>query len=260
MSPAQQSSCSDVDPRLRDKGRAMHENERYLGSHFKFGANWEKLVSRLDETRLQSAMRDIADFMGRKDIEGLSFLDIGSGSGLSSLAAYRLGAREIVSVDIDPLNIQNLLALKRKFLVPDQFPWNAYQSSIVDASQAKALPGADIVYSWGVLHHTGAMWEGIDNCSKLVNPGGYLYLMLYREAWLSPVWKFIKKTYTRGGELTQFVLRNAFTSFLILGLLCKFKNPMRVIRDYGNNSRGMSWYLDVIDWVAIPSSLRVLNP
>jgi len=47
----------------------------------------------------------------------------------------------------------------------------------------------------------------------------------------------------------QRLMRDSFAGFLICGLLLKGRNPLRVMREYSRNSRGMEWYLDVTDWV-----------
>lgn len=224
-------------------------NEKNLETHFEFGKNWEKLVNQLNDDAVAESTRKMADFTGFSDFKNKTFLDIGCGSGLSSLAAFKLGAKSISSVDIDPQNIKNVEAVKQKFNVPAQYSWSAWVSSIVEAKDVHQLPRADIVYSWGVLHHTGSMWEGIDHCTRLVNPGGYLYLMLYRDAFFASTWKNIKYFYTKAPQIIKWAMRNTFASLLILGAILKGKNPARIIRDYPKKSRGMSWYIDVTDWV-----------
>jgi len=79
--------------------------ETTLEGHFQFGQNWSRLIDEINSQKLDAATRDMAGFLGRLD--GKDFLDIGCGSGLSSLAAYTLGANAITSIDIDPLNIEN---------------------------------------------------------------------------------------------------------------------------------------------------------
>ena len=219
-----------------------------LAAHFKFGENWGRLLPAVDETRVAAAVQDIVTFIGSRSLAGLSFLDVGCGSGLSSLAAFRLGATPITSVDIDPLNIRNLENLRRRFAVPEDARWQAFTASILEPGSAPLKP-ADIVYSWGVLHHTGAMWRAIDNCAALVNPGGLLYLMLCRDAWCAPMWRRIKRSYTRGGRLWQGCLARGFAGLLLTGLMLKGRNPLRVMRDYAKSGRGVSWYVDVVDWV-----------
>jgi SAM-dependent methyltransferase len=224
-------------------------DDKNLESHFEFGKNWENLVRQVDDTSVAHSVKRISTFLERTDLKGLSFLDIGCGSGLSSLAAYRLGAKSITSVDIDPQNIANVKTLREKFSVPKDFSWQAWQASIVDGKDLAKLPKADVVYSWGVLHHTGAMWEGLGHCASLVEPGGLLYIMLYRDAYLAGLWKRIKYTYTVVPRWAQSLMRNSFAAFLICGALLKGKNPLRTIREYGKKERGMSWYVDVTDWV-----------
>jgi ribosomal protein L11 methylase PrmA len=108
----------------------MAIDETKLDSHFGFGENWSKLVKSIDERKLESAINDIRSFVGN-GLENKSFLDIGCGSGLSSLAAYKMGACSITSVDIDPLNIENTNFLKNKFNVPEIFPWKVRITNIV---------------------------------------------------------------------------------------------------------------------------------
>jgi ribosomal protein L11 methylase PrmA len=108
----------------------MNKDETSLDSHFGFGKNWSKLIKEIDEKKLQSAIEDIKSFVGNGLVDK-SFLDIGCGSGLSSLAAYHMGASNITSVDIDPLNIENTNFLKSKFGIRQEFPWSVSIASIV---------------------------------------------------------------------------------------------------------------------------------
>lgn len=70
-------------------------------SHFAFGRNWAEYAGKITEAEVREAEAGLLRLMGGERLEGKRFLDIGSGSGLHSLAALRLGAREVLAVDID---------------------------------------------------------------------------------------------------------------------------------------------------------------
>jgi SAM-dependent methyltransferase len=224
-------------------------DEKLLNAHFEFGKNWETFLKNIDEESVQQAMVDIAAFLSPSQVKGRTFVDIGCGSGLSSLAAYRLGASKIYSYDIDPVNIRNAEHIKTLFKVPKDFPWVSDVASIVDAHGLIDFPKADLIYAWGVLHHTGAMWNAIKNTAALVKPNGQLYLMLYRDAKLAGAWKIIKRTYVKSPTVIKFIIRNLFAVIQICGIMAKGKNPFKSIKNYGIKSRGMSWYADITDWI-----------
>ena len=66
------------------------DDETGAGQRFGFGANWRGYLARLDEGRIRQAEASVAALLGQRDLSGLRLLDLGSGSGLFSLAARRL--------------------------------------------------------------------------------------------------------------------------------------------------------------------------
>jgi ribosomal protein L11 methylase PrmA len=83
--------------------------------HFSFGENWEKYLSSLEENTIKHAENSFSIFTRLSTLDDYTFLDIGCGSGLSSLVAYRLGAKRVVSVDVDPNSIDCVTALRTRF-------------------------------------------------------------------------------------------------------------------------------------------------
>ena len=186
-------------------------------------------------------------------LTGKTFLDIGSGSGLFSLAARRLGAR-VHSLDFDPRSVACTAELRRRYF-PEDTLWKVEEGSALDAEYLKSLGLFDVVYSWGVLHHTGEMWRALENAQLPVKPGGKLFIAIYNDTGTQVRrWKWIKKTYNR---LPRF-LRPPFAALAIapdevkpaLRALIKVQPQeyLRRWRRYDKN-RGMTRWRDIIDWV-----------
>lgn len=219
------------------------------GKRFAFGKNWSRFLKTLSEERIQEAEKSLRDMLDVSDLQGKDFLDIGSGSGLFSLAARRLGAR-VHSFDFDPQSVACTRRLQERFF-PHDTQWVIEQGSVLDKDFLERLQKADIVYSWGVLHHTGAMWEALENASQLVKPDGKIFIAIYNdEGRSSKRWAMLKKTYNKNRNLRPLILAAATIRMwgpAIIRDLLKGK-PMSSWKNY-KSSRGMSAWYDVIDWV-----------
>jgi SAM-dependent methyltransferase len=115
---------------------------------FSFGENWKRFLGGFDEPRLLAAERSFLDFTSLDGLHGQQFLDVGSGSGLSSLVAIRLGARRVVSIDVDPHSIDCALALRERFQIPSD-RWEVHQGSALDLDFMESLGKYSYVHSWG---------------------------------------------------------------------------------------------------------------
>ncbi len=227
------------------------EDDVQAGERFEFGRNWQQFLTLLSEERIAEAEASIRSMLGLDSLEGKSFLDIGSGSGLFSLAAMRLAAQKVHSFDFDPQSVACGRELKRRYF-PNNDQWTVEQGSALDANYLSALGRWDVVYSWGVLHHTGDMWQALENVHSLVKPNGRLFISLYNDQGLvSRVWLAVKRIYNKGllGRalitaifVPLFILRGLFKDLLLL------RNPLRRYREY-KKSRGMSVWHDWLDWL-----------
>src|SRR5262245_57152920 len=95
---------------------------------FSFGRNWEDFIqSSFDQGRLDTAQKHLLGFLRLSDLAGRTFLDVGSGSGIHSLAALRAGARSIVSFDLDPCSVSTTADLRRRAGEPAN--WNVRSGS-----------------------------------------------------------------------------------------------------------------------------------
>jgi SAM-dependent methyltransferase len=232
-----------------------HAAEVASGERFEFGRNWERFLKVLDDRRIELATQALSRMLGMPSLAGKTFLDIGSGSGLSSLAAHRLGAT-VTSFDYDPRSVACTHELRRRHGSTGA-AWNVQEGSVLDPAYLRSLGSFDIVYSWGVLHHTGQMWQAIDNVTIPVADGGVLFISIYNDQGAqSRRWHSIKHTYNRlpGGlrELFGFGVMGARDLRFLAGDLLRLRPQAYVRRwtDYAANAqRGMSRLHDWIDWV-----------
>ena len=219
---------------------------------FEFGKNWKGFINKLTDERIQHAEISLKDMLKVDNLKGKTFLDIGSGSGLSSLVAKKCGAK-VTSFDFDDSSVWCTNKLKSLYF-PDSSDWEIIQGSVLDTEFLKSLGSFDIVYSWGVLHHTGEMATAIDNASKLVNKDGLLFLAIYNDQGLkSHFWWMIKYLYNHLPGLLQkpFAYSLGFTiKFLMLIKYTLKLKPMIILSRIFNyqTSRGMSLLNDIVDW------------
>lgn len=222
-----------------------------MATRFAFGRNWQDYAAHLPPSASSEAESSLTEMLGVKALEGRRFLDIGSGSGLFSLGAVRLGAQSVYSFDYDPDSVACTQSVKDRF-APNAAYWTIERGDVLDDSYLGNLGSWDVVYSWGVLHHTGDMWRAISNAVTRVAPGGRFYIALYNnQGWLSGFWHGIKKFYVHAPRWIQRIMNVifflVFAGVLFVLDLARFRNPF--IRHNGRARRGMTLYTDVVDWI-----------
>lgn len=217
---------------------------------FAFGRNWRRFLAGVGPARIEAAEDAMRSLLGTDDLTGLRFLDIGSGSGLSSLAARNLGAT-VHSFDYDADSVACTRQVRETHR-PGDAGWTVEQGSALDGEYLAALGRFDVVHAWGVLHHTGDLDRAMALVADRVAPGGRLWLAIYNDQGLpSRLWLAVKRTYCSGPIGAAAVCAAFFPYFVLRGLasdLIRARNPLARYREYYRD-RGMSVTSDWVDWL-----------
>ncbi len=219
-----------------------HSAEVQSGDRFQFGENWGRFLSVINDERIAEAQATLRQMLAVDSLEGKSFLDIGSGSGLFSLAARRLGAK-VFSFDYDPASVACTREMKRRYRTDDA-DWTIAAGSVLDSVYMKACGQFDVVYSWGVLHHTGDMLTAFNHAANAVKPDGALFIAIYNDqGFVSRYWTAVKKVFNRWPVLRPLVIAFHMPYLLML------RFAIRLLQGRLKIERGMSMWYDMLDWL-----------
>jgi 2-polyprenyl-6-hydroxyphenyl methylase/3-demethylubiquinone-9 3-methyltransferase len=221
---------------------------RDISSHFAFGENWASFAAQVDETSIRFSEESLLKLVTREELTGRKFLDIGCGSGLHAVAACRLGVASIMAIDLDPVSVQTTRELMNLH-APADFEWKAETTSVFDLDPARH--GLfDVVYSWGVLHHTGDMYGAMAKAADMVAPGGLFAFALYRRTnpAMDRFWTWEKRWYTNTSQRMQTLAQNVFVAVMRAGYRLRGRSFATKAAEY-SRQRGNEIAHDIHDWL-----------
>jgi 2-polyprenyl-3-methyl-5-hydroxy-6-metoxy-1,4-benzoquinol methylase len=221
-------------------------NRQAQDRRFGFGDNWLDFARDLSANQVAEAENSLRRLLQRESLAGSRFIDIGSGSGLFSLAARRLGAR-VHSFDFDPASVLCTTRLRDLHFAGDG-EWTIERGSILDGDYVRSLGASDVVYSWGVLHHTGAMHDALGAAARLVAPGGLFAFALYHRTLMCGLWRWEKHWYAGASPAAQRRARAAYVALLRARFVLTGRDFRSYVANY-QSARGMDFMHDVHDWM-----------
>lgn len=233
-------------PTTARRSRRPHVTHEMLdpNSHFEFGANWREFSRSIDESRIEESVAGLRRLLAVESLAGLTFLDLGCGSGIHAVAALRLGAASVRAIDLDP----ECVATARDTL-SRYWPGENYSVEVANLFSVRSAESAgyDVVYSWGVLHHTGDLWGALRAASALVRPGGLLAIAVYKRTPFCGFWTWEKRLFNRAGSPLRKAIVWIYLAAKALRDVVRLRNPLRRLRE--QRKRGMHWYTSAVDWL-----------
>ena len=214
-----------------------------VAAQFEFGRNWADFARQLRPEAVEQAVARLERLATDGALVGKDVFDIGCGSGLHAVAALRLGAASVTAIDLDPDSVATAARVLERH-APGA-AWSVSQRSVFAIEE---LPRFPVVYSWGVLHHTGDMRRAIRCAADRVAPGGMLIIALYRRTPLCGLWRIEKRLYVAAPEPVRRLIETLYAAAFRAAMALRGRSFRAYVEGYVAN-RGMDWMTDVRDWL-----------
>ncbi len=214
-------------------------------THFEFGENWKNYSKTIDQKRINSAIEGVKKLFP-DGLAGKTFLDIGCGSGLHSLAALSLGAASVTAVDIDENSVSTTQELLTKYapgseMEPRRLRLFSTRRQMRLARSTSSIPGVCCI--------TPATCGEQSNVQlNFVNSGGQFAIAIYSATSCDSMWKAEKKFYSRAPRPIQWTIWQIYMAAFLTAKTLLGRNPISYVRNY-SEMRGMNFSHDAHDWL-----------
>ena len=214
--------------------------------HFAFGDNWADYAENVSLREIENARLGLEKLLSASEIAGKTVIDIGCGSGIHSLAFLNANCSYLEGFDFDPKSVETTKKLLSRFFVSEIRKFSIYEGDILNSDFNRKF---DIVYSWGVLHHTGNLRRAIQRAGSLVQDDGFFVFAFYRKTPFCWFWKIEKWIYSKLPSTFQTPLRFMYIQmFKFIHVLRGRGSFSEFERNY-KSGRGMDFLIDVHDWL-----------
>ncbi len=181
--------------------------------------------------RVEGHNRWLKSLIGEDDIRDKVVLDGGCGTGIGAIGFKMLGAKEVMGIDISPGALSTASNLAQELKLDISFQ----QRDLLNLDLGQR--SFDIIYSFGVLHHTGNTRLAFENLLRYLKPGGKFVLALYVKTPLTFLHQGLRKFLLTLPAFTRIPI-SRLASVTMIG-------KKKIIRGFDGEG-------DALDWLYVP--------
>lgn len=148
----------------------------------------------------------IPDFAEFSKWAGKRVLEIGCGIGTDTINFARAGAR-VTAVDLSPKSLELAQQRANVYALGERIRFCC--GDIEELDQFVPVEPYDLVYSFGVIHHTPHPERAIEQIKKYIAPDGELRLMVYSKVSYKLFWIMRQEGVWDMGRLGELIARNS---------------------------------------------------
>jgi len=162
-------------------------NKRSCGTEYAIGKKYSREYFDSMEKHRYEVEPEILSFAEFGKYKGKKILEVGVGAGTDFLQWVRLGAKAY-GIDLTEEGIENV---KKRLKI---YKLKAKELKKADCENIPYKDNSfDLVYSWGVIHHTPDTEKALSEIIRVCKKGGECKIMVYHRRSLVALWQWLKR-------------------------------------------------------------------